>query len=214
MEIRFKGTLHEFRALFNSQLVIDKSTVELPVEDENSEGEWASTEVSVPTGVQSPVNETDKISEKGQFSVEEGDYWKDQFPPMPEDDDPYMDRPPVLLPSVPDDLRKEAWDAFVDMVRRWTQNFGVYDAPQPDRLNMMQEMGHGRFTLPIVIMAYEAKSLQRLIEKALKDAGMEYDLDFVDQIACNMVQVSHMGFPDLAGTYDYSTKWKRFNPWA
>lgn len=210
MEIRFKGTLHEFRALFGSQFSLDKA----PAWPIDSEGDALDEESKIIEKSSLPSDSPEESQEKAQFTVEEGDYWKDQFPPMPEDDDPYMDRPPVLLPTVPDDLRKEAWDAFVEMVGRWTQNFGVYDAPQPDRLNMMQEMGHGRFTLPIVIMAYEAKSLQRLIEKALKDAGLKYDLDFVDQIACNMVQVSHMGFPDLAGTYDYSTSWKRFNPWA
>jgi hypothetical protein len=133
---------------------------------------------------------------------------------MPEDDDPYMDRPPSILPTISDDLRSKAWAAFVQMVKEWTHNFGQSDAVQPNRLALMQELGHGQFTIPVVIMAYEAKSLQRLIEKALKEAGLNSDLDYADQIACNMVQVSHMGFPDLAGTYDYSTSWKRKNPWT
>ncbi len=35
--------------------------------------------------------------------------------------------------------------------------------------------------------------------------------EYIDEVAANMVQISHMGFPDLAGTYDYSTKWRRSN---
>jgi hypothetical protein len=61
-------------------------------------------------------------------------------------------------------------------------------------------------------MAYEAKSLQRLVANALigvVSGSKDYSLDYADKIASNMVQVSHMVFPDLAGTYDYSTKWRR-----
>ena len=33
--------------------------------------------------------------------------------------------------------------------------------------------------------------------------------DYVHAVAAHMVQVSHIGFPDLAGTLDYSTQWRR-----
>jgi hypothetical protein len=146
---------------------------------------------------------------------DEGNYWTDQMPSMPEDDDLHMERPAVVLPMINDTLRKEAWEFFKVFVQTWQENFGIQGVPQPNRLELMQELGHGRYTMPVLIMAYEAKSLQRLVEKALLEIGVgNPDLDFVDKIACNMVQVSHMGFPDLAGTYDYSTSWKRNNPWS
>jgi hypothetical protein len=52
-----------------------------------------------------------------------------------------------------------------------------------------------------------------MVEKALVTSGAvaDPDLDHIDEVAANMVQISHMGFPDLAGTYDYSTKWRRSN---
>jgi hypothetical protein len=76
---------------------------------------------------------------------------------------------------------------------------------------MMQELGQGRWPVPILVMAYEIGSLQRMVEKALVTSGAvaDPDLDHIDEVAANMVQISHMGFPDLAGTYDYSTKWRR-----
>lgn len=102
--------------------------------------------------------------------------------------------------------------------------------PQPDRLEALRELGSGRYPRPVLVMAYEIGSLQRMVEKALLEAQPDavihsWDLgvldapnddprhvewlDFVDHVAMNMVQISHMAFPDLAGTYDYSTRWKR-----
>ena len=77
---------------------------------------------------------------------------------------------------------------------------------------MMQTLGQGRWPRPILIMAYEEKSLQRLVWKALKGdipLGTEEERDWVDRVAATMVQISQMGFPDLQGTYDYSTQWRR-----
>jgi len=67
-------------------------------------------------------------------------------------------------------------------------------------------------------MAYELGGLQLLVEKALTelwpDAAAAYPgrdawLDYVGQVAGNMVQISHMAFPDIAGTYDHSSKWRK-----
>lgn len=139
-------------------------------------------------------------------------YWED-LPPLPKDDDPYAPRPTIVLPPIEPEIRKEAWAKFVEFCETWLDGYNDPSLPQPDRLAMMQDLGHGRFTIPILIMAYEIKSLQRLVQKALKEAtGTLFDLGFVDKVACNMVQISHMGYPDLAGTYDYSTAWKRNAP--
>lgn len=83
--------------------------------------------------------------------------------------------------------------------------------PQPDRQELLRALGTGPHVRPILIMAYEIGSLQRLVERALLEGGVN-DLDLADRIAANMVQVSHKVFPDLAGTYDYSTRWKRITP--
>jgi hypothetical protein len=89
-------------------------------------------------------------------------------------------------------------------------------APQPDREAALREMGEGRYPRSILVMAYEIGSLQRLVQRALaeSEAGqiVGFELDYVDQIAMNMVQVSHKAFPDIAGTYDHSTRWRRFEP--
>lgn len=97
--------------------------------------------------------------------------------------------------------------------------------PQPDRQGLMEQLGSGgRWPLSILVMGYEIGSLQRLVEQSLKTAGF-YDqwqaetggtesdwLDWINQLSATMVQLSHAGFPDLAGTYDYTTRWRRISP--
>jgi hypothetical protein len=94
-------------------------------------------------------------------------------------------------------------------------------APQPDRVAALTELGEGRYPRAVLVMAYEIRSLQRMVGKALLEETMEPYLgkptqedylDYIDQIAMNMVQVSHKAFPDLAGTYDYSSRWRRVAP--
>jgi len=93
-------------------------------------------------------------------------------------------------------------------------------APQPDRVTALTSMGEGRFPRAVLVMAYEIGSLQRMVEKALEEAQVtptaptqdDVWIEYIDSIAMNMVQVSHKAFPDLAGTYDYSERWKRVFP--
>jgi hypothetical protein len=118
---------------------------------------------------------------------------------------------PTNLPKLSDEVRSTAWAVFVDLVKTWATNFDQ-EGPQPDRLDKLRDVGSGRSAFAILVMAYEAKSLQRLVANALigvVSGSKDYSLDYADKIASNMVQVSHMVFPDLSGTYDYSTKWRR-----
>jgi hypothetical protein len=88
--------------------------------------------------------------------------------------------------------------------------------PQPDRIAAMRELGHGRLPRSILIMAYERGSLQALVSDALKGSEDKLPstladkpwIEVVDVIAANMIQVCHMAFPDLSGTYDYTQRWK------
>jgi hypothetical protein len=115
------------------------------------------------------------------------------------------------LPKLSAETRQLATTAFEDLVALWAQNFDR-EGEQPDRLEALRVAGSGRFAFPILVMAYETRSLQRLVEKALisrKIVPVAEALEYADKIAGNMVQICHMCFPDLAGTYDYSTKWRR-----
>lgn len=114
------------------------------------------------------------------------------------------------LPKLSEGVRKGAWDAFKKLCVTWATNFGVEGKEQPDRLEALREIGTGPHVMAILIMAYEVKSLQQLVFQALSESNVSASsLDFCDSIAANMVQISHLAFPDLAGTYDYSTKWRR-----
>ncbi len=115
------------------------------------------------------------------------------------------------LPTLSPEIRSKAWASFEYLVGVWAENFNQA-GPQPDRLEALRQVGSGPYALAVLVMAFEVRSLQRLVEKALirQNIGNELDrLELADQIAGNMVQVSHLVYPDLAGTYDYSTKWRR-----
>lgn len=88
---------------------------------------------------------------------------------------------------------------------------------QPPRVDEMIQLGQGRIARSILIMAYEKGSLQKLVYEALKNhrdklpptlQSKSWE-EVADTIAANMIQISHVAFPDLQGTYDYTQGWKR-----
>jgi hypothetical protein len=128
------------------------------------------------------------------------------------------------LPVISQEKRDNAWAMFVDTCKQWVIGFEEKDVPQPDRLKLLQDIGSGPWPIPILVMAYEMGSLQRMVEKALTACGFEYTwrmshqsvagvdndwLDYVNRVAATMIQICHMGFPDLAGTYDHSLQWRK-----
>ncbi len=124
-------------------------------------------------------------------------------------------QPKVDLPTLTPEKREAAWASFRAFCHAWVQGFGIADAEQPDRQKLMEELGSGQNVVAVLIMAYEIESLQRLVEKALFEAGVEWDgsaaswVEWVDQVSATMVQISHQGFPELAGTYDFTQRWRR-----
>lgn len=134
---------------------------------------------------------------------------------------------PVLLPPIKDEERIFAWGKFRDTVRQWAAGWEEEGAEQPDRVQLMRELGSGRGPVAILIMAYEMRSLQRMVEKALVEVGFkqvwsirfgvqnptlpidEAWLDLLGRFAGHLTQVAHTGFPDLVGTLDYSSQWRR-----
>ena len=151
---------------------------------------------------------------------------------------PYYSVPPIPVPVVPEEAvleegepeghlvdearkltseeRERAIEVAYQFIMNWAENFGQ-EGPQPDRPKLMEDMGSGRDTIPFLLLCYEENaSLQSVCERALRDAyraghaSEEAWWMWVDQIACNLTQLSAItGFPDLGGTYDYSERWKR-----
>jgi hypothetical protein len=118
---------------------------------------------------------------------------------------------PADLAEIKAEVRTIAWLHFKDFVDEWTRGFEVPGAVQPDRLTLMQELGSGRWPFPVLVMVHEVGSLQSLVYWALKELNHEKsaDLDYVERVAGNMVQISHMGFPDLSSTHDLTTRWRK-----
>jgi hypothetical protein len=107
------------------------------------------------------------------------------------------------LPEISPEWRQETLAYFEEFCRAWAVNFDVV-GEQPDRVALMNDLGRSRYATALLIIAYEIGSLQRLVVNALGPMATD---EFGTAIAGNMVAVSHMGFPDLAGTFDYSSKW-------
>ena len=119
------------------------------------------------------------------------------------------------LPSLSPDVRKAAKSAFAGVVEAWLEGFENPEVSQPDRLELLRALGSGPHSMPVVVMAYEMESLQALVFHAMLDAGLaltwakEEDMDLAHRVAGNMVQISHLAYPDLAGTFDHSTQWRK-----
>jgi len=193
MRIEFEGSMEEFRALFSGQMHgITPVDPKLP----------------------------DAVERTKPYKAERVDVW--EMPSIQQAEQAAnsaaLSAKNIELPELDPSTRASAWSAFRDFCVSWIDGFDQEGADQPDRLQMMQDLGQGALPVPILVMAYEQGSLQQMVGKALleytekpylglstQDAYHEY----IDKVSSNMVQISHMGFPDLAGTYDYSTKWKR-----
>jgi hypothetical protein len=115
-----------------------------------------------------------------------------------------------VLPKLTPRQRSEALDYFADFCVEWAKGFEEMGAPQPDRVELMQKLGSSRYIYVILIMAYEMESLQRLVMAAFETRGVILkDLDFVNRFSEVMVSVSHVGCPEIPGTFDYTTRWRR-----
>lgn len=201
MRIEFEGTVDEFRALFIEQgvdAVFAPSSVE---EQEEVRQRFTTPLAVVPDGGEP----TGGWAEPGEAITAPTN-------------DAALSAAKMELPSLSPEQRDAAWSHFKSFCADWVRGFGDAEAEQPDRLAMMQELGQGQWPVPVLVMAYEVGSLQMMVCRALEEVNGVIERNFddrdaylahIDLIAANMVQVSHMGFPDLAGTYDYSTKWKR-----
>jgi hypothetical protein len=119
------------------------------------------------------------------------------------------------LPEISLDERLRAWEAWTNFVSSWIQNFEVQGAVQPNRASLMEELGAGRNVIPLLVMGYEAGSLQKMIVEVYRQRlGPSWEitsesLDFIERISGTMCQVSHSGFPDLVGLHDYTLRWRR-----
>lgn len=122
------------------------------------------------------------------------------------------------LPEISLDDRILGWSTWKEFVVQWLQNFEVQGAVQPDRGELMKNLGSGRHAIPILVMGYEVGSLQKLIVEVYKQAFNKgshrweitsESLDFIERVSGTMCQVSHSGFPDLSGLHDYTLRWRR-----
>lgn len=208
MKIKFEGSLNEFRSLFHGAFITPlKETLKEPS----------------PYDVSSRVMEAQVTAAqaKGEMTYDPDSHQPEMtYDPAPErvlsPAEALRAEMLAQLPKLTSENRQKGWEAFVDVCRQWAQGFDQ-PGPQPDRLELLRSLGSGSATVPVLVMAYECGSLQRLVQGALMNADPQLHesftneaawLDYVGKIAGNMVQISHMAFPDIEGTYDHTNKWR------
>lgn len=111
--------------------------------------------------------------------------------------------PDALKHLLTPERKAAAIEAFNTLAHLWATNFGAPGTEQPDRVEALRVFGSSKHMYPFLHVAYEKGSLQALVREALSCTD-----DLTEQIASNMIQVAHAGFPDLFGTYDYTNKWR------
>jgi len=196
MKISFTGSLAEFHAVFGGG-IFELEDSQLGEDTENLVAQELSYDSSPsPTFVQDvpdapPIGESTAIPfpQNKSFS---GDVKK-------------------LTPSE----RIGCVEASTYFFQEWVKGFQDDEADQPNRVELIETMGSGQWTVPFLVLCYEYGSLQKFCGVCLReDYRDQYDSEadwweWIDLVACNIVQVSVAGFPDVQGTYDYSTRWKR-----
>ena len=115
------------------------------------------------------------------------------------------------LPKLTDEKRENALGYFREFCLSWVAGFEVVDengdpVEQPDRVELLTNLGRSRYAYSILVLCYEIEALQLLVRQALDDTDL--DIEYIDRVAAHMVAVSHAGLPDLAGTYDYTDRWR------
>ena len=97
--------------------------------------------------------------------------------------------------------------SFEKLLRLWLENFGVEDAPQPDRAEAMRALANGPQSFRVLAYVKEQGGLTYAVNTLLHDLLPDTDFDthrkLVLEVAGNMTQVSSILFPDLSDLYEY-----------
>jgi len=204
-------------------------------EDEEEEGEFVPSNIPAPSQVRHPPRDP-------QDAIESS------IPPLAAPFDPtpqpnYSQAAHSQLGAVsPDDsiieairssnlpLKPEAWTSWVEFIEAWCDGFesplfksgkrkGQPRQAQPDRVQLMKDVGQGHLTAYVVRYIIECGSLQTAVLHALAESSdsrvaggtdfEEEEVDFAVRVSHSLVQVSHVGFPDLTELFDHSTRWRR-----
>lgn len=98
--------------------------------------------------------------------------------------------------------------AFEKLLRLWIENFGVEDAPQPDRAEAMRVVANGKKAFALLAYVKSQGGLTHAVNALLSEIvplvvaeGM-YQQTVLD-VAGNMTQVASILFPDLSDLYEY-----------
>ncbi len=200
MKVSFEGTVEEFREVFLVGMALSfEDTEEEVVEDLSFN--LSPKEVEVEEKKPRPVFVQDVPDQ----------------PPIGKEAIPFPQNKPFSgsMKELTTKERAGCVEEATKMLESWVEGFDTPEAEQPDRVKLIEKMGSSQWTVPFLVLCYEYGSLQKFCGTCLRQNHREkFDSEeawweWIDSVACNIVQVSVAGFPDVQGTYDYSTRWKR-----
>jgi hypothetical protein len=91
---------------------------------------------------------------------------------------------------------------FNDLVAKWAINFGIEDAEQPDRVDLLRAVATGYDATSILHYVSTVGGLMHAVDKVMQPAT-EKDRQHVALLAANIMQVSSLFFSDLCSMYEY-----------
>jgi len=91
---------------------------------------------------------------------------------------------------------------FNDLVAKWAINFGIEDAVQPDRLELLRAVATGYDATSILHYVSTVGGLTHAVDKAMSPST-EQDRKHVEALSANIMQVSSLFFTDLCSMYEY-----------
>ena len=117
-------------------------------------------------------------------------------------------------------LSEEAGRIFVQFIKDWCVGFEQTGQPQPNRVQMMKDLGQGRWTVPVLRWIKEYNTLQKAVLQAMfllgeiesdpsKNAPPDDKVELAARVSAHIVQIAHAGFQDVVDLFDYSTRWRR-----
>jgi hypothetical protein len=113
-------------------------------------------------------------------------------------------------------IRKEAPKAFsehqergkeilADLIQEWEVNFADEDAEQPDRLQLMHNLGNdGRKSGAVISYCMVLGGLTQAVHSIREENAADADPDFSRIVAANICQVASLVLPPLADLYEFS----------
>lgn len=96
-------------------------------------------------------------------------------------------------------------EILADLINEWEVNFAEEEAEQPDRLQLMHNLGNdGRKSGAVISYCMAVGGLTQAVHIIREENAADADSDFSRIIAANICQLASLILPPLADLYEFS----------